>query len=122
MDSRDLLHVRLLALSHIQFSSLYQRSDRFGKEALQFLPADYALEDDAVSYNWMAQYILEFLNAYLKQGRDSHAVAQAHTRRKRSAETHDCGYLTVSCGQIDPEPGPNREVNFHNLKPAGTQQ
>jgi dienelactone hydrolase len=62
----DLLHVRLLAVSHIQFSSLYQRSERFKKEGLQFVPADYSLEDGAESYNWMARYVLAFLDAYLK--------------------------------------------------------
>ena len=62
----DLLHVRLLAVSHIQFSSLYQRSERFRKEGLQFVPADYSLQDGTESYNWMARYLLEFLNAYLK--------------------------------------------------------
>jgi dienelactone hydrolase len=62
----DLIHVHLLAVSHIQFSSLYQRSERFKKEGLQFVPADYSLEDGAESYNWMARYLLEFLNAYLK--------------------------------------------------------
>jgi len=62
----DLLHLQLLAVSHIQFCSLYQRSERFRKEAMQFSPADYSLEEGAVSYNWMARYTLEFLNAYLK--------------------------------------------------------
>ncbi len=62
----DLLHVHLLAISHIQFSSLYQRSERFRKEGLQFVPADYSLQDGAESYSWMARYLLEFLNAYLK--------------------------------------------------------
>jgi len=62
----DLIHVHLLATSHIQFSSLYQRSERFKKEGLQFAPADYSLEDGAASYNWMAQYTLEFLNAHLE--------------------------------------------------------
>jgi dienelactone hydrolase len=62
----DLIHVRLLACSHIQFSSLYQRSERFKKEGLPFVPADYSLEDGAESYNWMARYVLEFLDAYLK--------------------------------------------------------
>jgi hypothetical protein len=57
----------LLGVSHIQFSSLYQRSERFGKEALQFSPADYSLEEGAESYNWMARYTLEFMNAYLKR-------------------------------------------------------
>ena len=62
----DLLHVQMLALSHIQFSTLYQRSDRFRKEGPQFVPADYSLQDGATSYNWMARYTLEFLGAYLK--------------------------------------------------------
>jgi dienelactone hydrolase len=62
----DLVHIRLLAVSHIQFSSLYQRSERFRKEAQQFSPADYSLEEGAESYNWMARYTLEFLNAYLR--------------------------------------------------------
>jgi len=63
----DLLHIHLLGVSHIQFSSLYQRSERFGKEALQFSPADYSLDEGAESYNWMARYTLEFLDAYLKR-------------------------------------------------------
>jgi hypothetical protein len=62
----DLFHIRLLGVSHIQFSSFYQRSERFRKEALQFSPADYSLEEGAESYNWMARYTLEFLDAYLK--------------------------------------------------------
>jgi dienelactone hydrolase len=62
----DLLHVRLLGISHIQFSSLYQRSERFRKDGMHFVPADYSLEDGAASYNWMARYTLEFLNAYLE--------------------------------------------------------
>jgi pimeloyl-ACP methyl ester carboxylesterase len=69
----DLIHVRLLAISHIQFSSLYQRSARFKKEGIQFVPADYSLEDGAISYNWIARYTMEFLNEYLKN--DSQAGA-----------------------------------------------
>jgi dienelactone hydrolase len=62
----DLFHIRMLAMSHIQFSSLYQRSERFKREGLHFAPADYSLEDGAASYNWMARYTVEFLDAYLK--------------------------------------------------------
>jgi hypothetical protein len=62
----DLIHVRMLAISHIQFSSLYQRSERFRIEGIQFVPADYSLEDGTTSYNWIARYTMEFLNAYLK--------------------------------------------------------
>jgi hypothetical protein len=46
---------------------LYQRSERFRREGLQFVPADYSLEEGAASYNWMARYTLEFLNAYLNR-------------------------------------------------------
>jgi dienelactone hydrolase len=67
----DLLHIHLLGISHIQFSSLYQRSERFRKEGLQFVPADYSLQEGADSYNWMVRYVSEFLSAYLKQDRDS---------------------------------------------------
>lgn len=63
----DLLHIHLLGVSHIQFSSLYQRSERFAREALQFAPADYSLEEGAESYNWMAQYTREFVDVYLKR-------------------------------------------------------
>jgi len=62
----DLIHAHMLAISHIQFSSLYQRSARFKKEGMQFVPADYSLEDGAISYNWIARYTMEFLNEYLK--------------------------------------------------------
>jgi pimeloyl-ACP methyl ester carboxylesterase len=83
----DLLHIRLLGVSHIQFSSLYQRSERFRKEALQFSPADYSLEEGAESYNWMALYTLEFLDAYLK--RDLKAVGfLKHTPAENGVPKH----------------------------------
>jgi hypothetical protein len=83
----DLLHVRLLAISHIQFSSLYQRSERFRKEALNFSPADYSLEEGAVSYNWMAHYTLEFLEAYLKH-EDSAVQFIKHTPSDNGVAKH----------------------------------
>jgi dienelactone hydrolase len=61
----DLVNIQMLAMSHIQFSSLYERSERFQREAMHFAPADYSLEEGATSYNWMARYVSEFLNAYL---------------------------------------------------------
>jgi dienelactone hydrolase len=69
----DILQVRLLAISHIQFSSLYQRSERFKREGMQFVPKGYSLQDGVESYNWMARYILEFLNASLKNNREAHS-------------------------------------------------
>ena len=62
----DLYHLQMLAISHIQFSSMFQRSERFRKEGLHFVPADYSLEEGAESYNWIARYTLEFLDAYLR--------------------------------------------------------
>jgi hypothetical protein len=45
---------------------LYQRSERFRNEGQHFSPADYSLEEGAISYNWIARYSLAFLNAHLK--------------------------------------------------------
>ena len=42
----DLIHVHMLAISHIQFRSLNQRSERFRNEALQLSPADYSLKEE----------------------------------------------------------------------------
>jgi dienelactone hydrolase len=69
----DLIHVRMLAMSHIQFSSTYQRSERFRQEALHFSPDDYSLEEGAQSYGWIALYTRQFLSAYLKHDPDAQA-------------------------------------------------
>jgi pimeloyl-ACP methyl ester carboxylesterase len=69
----DLIHVSMLAMSHIQFSSIYQRSERFRKEAQHFSPADYSLEEGAQSYGWIALYTRQFLSAYLKHDPDAQA-------------------------------------------------
>jgi len=73
----DLYSLRMMAISHIQFSSIFQRSERFRKEGLRFVPADYSLEEGAETYNWVARYTLEFLNAYLKH----QAAAMTFLRR-----------------------------------------
>jgi dienelactone hydrolase len=96
----DLLHVHLLAVSHIQFSSLYQKSERFKKEALQFVPADYSLEEGAASYNWMARYTLEFLNAYLKH--DNNAVL--FLKRSPADNGVPRHLVSVSLRQASPKP------------------
>lgn len=77
----DLFHAHLLAISHIQFSSLYQRSERFKAEGKNFVPAEYTLEDGAATYNWMARYCLEFLDAYL-----NHDAAAVQFLRRTPAE------------------------------------
>jgi pimeloyl-ACP methyl ester carboxylesterase len=97
----DLLHVRLLAISHIQFSSLYQRSERFKKEALHFVPADYSLEDGIASYNWMARYTLEFLNAYLKHD-DTAMLFLKRTPAENDVPKH---LMALTLRQASPQPG-----------------
>jgi dienelactone hydrolase family protein len=69
----DLIHVRMLAMSHIQFSSVYQRSERFRKEGLHFSPEDYSLEEGAESYGWVAVYTRKFLSAYLTHDQNAQA-------------------------------------------------
>ncbi len=99
----DLLHVRLLAISHIQFSSMYQRSERFRKEGLHFVPADYSLEEGVTSYNWMARYTVEFLDAYLKH--DSTAVLfLKHSPTQNGVPSH---LMAVSFRQASPNPRRN---------------
>jgi dienelactone hydrolase len=97
----ELFHVRLLAISHIQFSSLYQRSERFRKEGMHFVPADYSLEDGAASYNWMARYLAEFLNAYM---RHDQAALQflTHSPAENGVPQH---LMSVSLRHAPVEPG-----------------
>jgi dienelactone hydrolase len=68
----DLLQIQMLAISHIQFSSLFQRSERFKGEGPHFVPAGYSLQDGSESYGWIVRYTREFLDAYLKHDRDAH--------------------------------------------------
>jgi dienelactone hydrolase len=79
----DLFQIRMLAISHIQFSSLYQRSERFKREGAHFVPAGYSLRDGDESYGWIARYTMEFLKAYLKHDQN------AHTYLMRSPSEND---------------------------------
>lgn len=62
----DLLHLQMLAMSHIEFCSLYLRSERFRTDGFHFDPAGYSPQQGAISYNWTVRYTLEFLDAYLR--------------------------------------------------------
>ena len=75
----DFYSLQMLAISHIQFSSIFQRSERFRKEGLRFVPADYSLEEGAETYGWVARYTLAFLNAYLKHEVAVDGVPKTHT-------------------------------------------
>lgn len=83
----DLIHARMPAMSHIQFSSVYQRSERFRKEALHFSPEDYSLEEGAQSYGWIAVYTRQFLSAYLKRDPEAQAFL-ARTALDNGAPRH----------------------------------
>jgi dienelactone hydrolase len=96
----DLLHVRMLAISHIQFSSIYQRSERFRKEGLHFVPPDYSLEEGDESYNWMARYSLEFLEAYLKHDPTALTFLK-HTPAENGVPSH---LMMVNLRQAAPQP------------------
>jgi tetratricopeptide (TPR) repeat protein len=68
----DLFTVDMLALDHIEFSSMYQRTEVTWRD--YFTPkADYGREYGAPSFGWIARYTLKFLDAYLK--RDTSAMA-----------------------------------------------
>lgn len=73
----DLLHLKMLAMSHIEFCSLYLRSQRFRTDGFHFDPVGYSAQQGAVSYSWTVRYTLEFLDAYLKH----HHAAVAFLRR-----------------------------------------
>lgn len=57
----DVMTVNMLGMSHPQFCSMCQRWP-LGEEQI----ADYGREDANTSYSWVALYMLQFLNAYVK--------------------------------------------------------
>lgn len=55
----------MVGMSHPEFSSMFQRMqnpDIFPGDQV----ADYGREDANTSYSWVARYMLQFLNAYVK--------------------------------------------------------
>lgn len=62
----DLITVRMLGLTHGEFSSMFQRDDQFWKGSEKFMKADYTRADGATGYAWVARYTEHFLDAYLK--------------------------------------------------------
>ncbi len=74
----DLVTVRMLGMTHRQFSSMAQRNEDFWQDfSDEEFPdkqiADYEREDGMVGYSWVARYTLNFLNAHLR--RDLPAMA-----------------------------------------------
>jgi dienelactone hydrolase len=69
----DLITVRMLGMTHGEFSSMFQRDESFWKNSARFMKADYTRADGTTAYAWVARYTLHFLDAYLKQ--DAAAMA-----------------------------------------------
>jgi dienelactone hydrolase len=68
----DLVLVQMLGMTHWQFSSMAQRNGEFWEdfddpEFIDRQKADYDRTDGATAYLWVARYVLQFLNAYLKE-------------------------------------------------------
>jgi tetratricopeptide (TPR) repeat protein len=68
----DLVLVQMLGMTHWQFSSMAQRNGEFWEdfydpEFIDGRKADYDRKDGATAYLWMARYVLQFLNAQLKE-------------------------------------------------------
>ena len=62
----DLITVRMLSLTHGEFSSMFQRDESFWKGSAKFMKADYTRADGTTGYAWVARYSVHFLDAYLK--------------------------------------------------------
>jgi dienelactone hydrolase len=62
----DLVTVHMLGMTHGEFSSMTQRSERFWKRFPAGQKADYGREDGAVSFGWVSRYTVAFLDAYLR--------------------------------------------------------
>jgi dienelactone hydrolase len=63
----DLITVRMLGLTHGEFSSMFQRDEGFWKRNANFMKADYTRADGPPGYAWVARFTEHFLDAYLKQ-------------------------------------------------------
>jgi dienelactone hydrolase len=77
----DLITVHMLGMTHGEFSSMTQRSERFWKRFPEAQKADYGREDGAVSFGWVARYTLAFLDGYLK-----HDAAETEFLKKTPRE------------------------------------
>lgn len=62
----DLITVRMLGLTHGEFSSMFQRDENFWKGSEKRMKADYTRADGTTGYAWVARYTEHFLDANLK--------------------------------------------------------
>ena len=69
----DLITAHMLGLTHVNFTSKWQRNLFAWTDYPQFDAGDYGREDGIVAYAWVARYTRAFLDGYLKH--DSTSVA-----------------------------------------------
>ena len=72
----DLFTMNMVGMSHGEFSSMFRRrksAQRFAEDQI----ADYGQDDANTSYDWVARYTLNFLDAYMKHD----AAAAAFLKR-----------------------------------------
>lgn len=78
----DTYSVHMLGMTHRQFSSMFQRNEDIWREAQEpgfydrQIPG-YTREDSSTAYAWVTRYVLQFLNAYLKQDAAAMSFLQA---------------------------------------------
>jgi hypothetical protein len=62
----DVMTVNMLGMSHPEFCSMFERFKTPKDFAEWDQVADYGRSDANTSYSWVARYMLQFLNAYVK--------------------------------------------------------
>jgi dienelactone hydrolase len=62
----DLITVHMLGMTHQEFCAKGQRVEDVWRASHEAPKSDYTREDAIAGYGWVAQYTLQFLNAYLK--------------------------------------------------------
>ena len=62
----DVTTVNMVGMPHPEFSSMFQRMQNADTFARDYQVADYGRGDANISYSWVALYMLQFLNAYVK--------------------------------------------------------
>jgi dienelactone hydrolase len=87
----DLITVRMLGLTHGEFSSMFQRDEDFWKGSARFMKADYTRADGMTGYAWVARYTLHFLNACLK-----HEAAETEWLKRTPAENGAPAHFLVA--------------------------
>ena len=88
----DLITVRMLPLTHGEFSSMFQRDENFWKGSEKFMKADYTRADGIAGYAWVARYTEHFLDAYLKKD----AAAMEWLKKTPGQNGAPAHYLTAT--------------------------